>query len=352
MPGVSSASASRPLLGLRIPPYFTRVLGTNLVITILFATIGGFDRIGETLLEVNAVGFSIWGVAELLRALSRGRMTSLAVLAVAIPAGFLIGGKISALLGTPDFVSLLLGDPRNQWRSIAADLVLACLATGFFVYLARTEALRADLQTERRRSAEALQAETSARLALLQAQIEPHFLFNTLANVESTIDVDPAAARAILEQLNAYLRVSLSRTRRPTATVAEELSLLRALLTIAALRLGARLHFTLSVPPELEAATLPPLLLQPLVENAIRHGIEPSIRGGEIHIAAQRDGEFLRLRVSDSGIGFDSSSPEGVGLGNVRGRLEQLYGERGRLAIFRNEPCGTVVELTLPLEGL
>jgi signal transduction histidine kinase len=350
-PSFAGGEPSR-FVELRFGRKFALVSALNLVIAILFMTIGGVPGILETLLEVGAVGYSIWGVAEMLRWVTRGRMRPLAVLAIAIPAGFLVAGRICALLGAPDFVALILADPTHQWRSITADLVLACVATGFFILYARSEGLRADLQTERRRSAEVLQSETSARLALLQAQIEPHFLFNTLANAQSVVDSDPAAAKAILEHLNQYLRVSLNRTRRPIGTLDEELRLVRALLGIAALRLGDRLRFGMSVPAELEAVSLPPLLLQPLVENAIKHGIEPSIQGGEIRIEAQRDGETLRLRVIDSGVGFDPGSPEGVGLRNVRGRLAQLYGERGRLAIFRSEPHGATVELSLPLQGL
>jgi signal transduction histidine kinase len=331
---------------------FALVTGLNLIIAILSTLLGGIPGFLEPLAEVSAVGYGIWGVAELLRWVTRGRMRRLTVLAIAIPAGFLVGGRFCALFGAQDFVAMIVSDPAHQWRSITADIVLACAAIGFFMLYARSEALRADLQTERRRSAEVLQSETSARLALLQAQIEPHFLFNTLANAQSVVDSDPAAAKAILEHLNQYLRVSLNRTRRPTGTLGEELSLVRALLGIGALRLGDRLRFHMAVPPELEAATLPPLLLQPLVENAIKHGIEPSIQGGEIRVEAQRDGETLRLRVIDSGVGFDPGSPEGVGLRNVRGRLAQLYGERGRLAIFRSEPHGATVELLLPLQGL
>lgn len=328
------------------------VLAMNLVVAVLFATVGGLGRFAETLLECNAVGFAIWGAARALHALTHRRMSAVAVLAVAIPVGFVVGGKLSALLGTTDFVSLIVGDPVGEWRSLAGDLVVAGLATGFFLLYGRAEMLRADLQAERRRAAEALHSETSARLALLQAQIEPHFLFNTLANAQSAIESDPVAAKAILENLNRYLRVSLDRTRGRSATLREELNLLRALLGIAALRLGERLRFTIDVPTELESAMLPPLLVQPLVENALRHGIEPSVSGGEIRIEALAREGRLTLRVIDSGVGLDRTAPEGVGLANVRSRLESLYGERGRIALYRREPCGVVAELSMPLEGV
>jgi len=229
---------------------------------------------------------------------------------------------------------------------------MAIFATGFFIFYWRAEAYRADLQSERRRAAEALQSETSAKLALLQAQIEPHFLFNTLANAQSVIESDPRAAKSILEHLNQYLRVSLGRTRRSSSTLADELSLVDALLAIAALRLGERLRYCIEVPGALKAAQLPPLLLQPLVENALKHGIEPAVHGGVIRIDIKRQGDALRLRVSDSGVGLNASSPEGVGLANVRGRLASLYGDRARLALYQNEPSGVVAEITMPLQGV
>ena len=228
--------------------------------------------------------------------------------------------------------------------------MIAIFATSFFIFYWRAEAYRADLQSERRRAAEALQSETSAKLALLQAQIEPHFLFNTLANAQSVIESDPKTAKSILEHLNHYLRVSLGRTRRTSTTLADELSLIGALLVIAGLRLGERLRYSISVPDELMATQLPPLLLQPLVENALKHGIEPSVTGGEIRIDARSDGHLLHLRVRDTGVGLDTGSPEGVGLANVRGRLASLYGDRGRLAIYSEAPHGVVAEITMPLE--
>jgi sensor histidine kinase YesM len=112
------------------------------------------------------------------------------------------------------------------------------------------------------------------------------------------------------------------------------------------------MHYSVAVPAELESVQLPPLLLQPLVENALKHGIEPSVSGGEIRIEARREGDALLLRVIDTGVGLNASSPEGIGLANVRARLASLYGERGRLALYAHEPHGVAAEITLPLERL
>lgn len=328
------------------------MLVLNLLITVLLILLGDSRGFLDTLKVCNAIGFCIWGAFELLRVIV-GERVPLPVLAlVAVPGGFIAGSKIAALLGTVDIVSLAVRDPSHELRSLAGGLMVAMFATSFFIFYWRSEGYRADLQSERRRAAEALQSETQARLALLQAQIEPHFLFNTLANAQSVIESDPGTAKSILENLNQYLRVSLGRTRRATSTLGDEVSLIGALLAIAQLRLGKRLRYSIDVPAELQGARLPPLLVQPLVENALQHGIEPAVSGGEIHVAARREGDSLCLKVTDSGVGLDASSPERVGLGNVRGRLVSLYGERGRLALYGREPHGVVAEITLPLEGV
>ena len=328
------------------------MLVLNLLITVLLITLTVSWDFPETLKLTNAIGFCIWGMFELLRWLTRNRLPVLVLAVIGVPVGYIVGSRIAAWAGAPNPVSLLAQDPAHQWRMIAGGLMIAVFATSFFIFYWRGESYRADLQTERRRAAEALQAETSAQLALLQAQIEPHFLFNTLANAQSVIESDPKTAKSILEHLNQYLRVSLGRTRRTSSTLADEIGLIGELLAIAGLRLGDRLRYSIALPEELREAQLPPLLLQPLVENALKHGIEPSVIGGEIRVQARREEQSLCLRVTDTGVGMDTSSPEGVGLENVRGRLARLYGDRGRLAIYRHEPHGVVAEITMPLQRI
>lgn len=324
----------------------------NFLITVLLILLGVSHGFIDTLKVCNAIGFCIWGMFELVRVVARERLPVAALALIAVPGGFIAGSKLAALLGTTDIISLAVHDPSHQLKILAGSLMVAIFATGFFIFYWRSETYRADLQSERRRAAEALQSETAARLALLQAQIEPHFLFNTLANAQSVIESDPRAAKSILEHLNQYLRVSLGRTRRSSSTLGEEASLVSALLAIAELRLGARLRYSIDVPAELQAARLPPLLVQPLVENALKHGIEPAVAGGEIHVEARREGDSLCLRVTDTGVGLNAASPERIGLGNIRGRIASLYGERGRLALYGREPHGVAAEITLPLEGV
>ncbi len=190
-----------------------------------------------------------------------------------------------------------------------------------------------------------------AQLRMLQAQIEPHFLFNTLANVVSLIERDPPRAREMLLRLTEVLRLSLRRTREETTTLAQDAELLGNYLSILRMRLGGRLEYAFRIPQELLGLRLPPMLIQPLVENAVVHGIEPSAEGGKITIAAeQRDGRLI-VTVADTGRGFSASvSGHGVGLTNVRSRLQALFGDRARLALRENEPTGVVSVLEIPLD--
>jgi signal transduction histidine kinase len=328
------------------------LVGVNLLITILLILTRASTAYAQTLIVCNAIGFGIWGSYKVLRVVSRDRSPLFLNSVIAVPGGFILGSKFAALLGTPDIIALAVHDPIHEGRLLLGCLIIAIVATSFIIFYWHAAANRADLHSERRRAAEALQSETQAKLALLQAQIEPHFLFNTLANVQSVIESDPKTAKSILENLNQYLRVSLGRTRRPSSTLADELSLVSALLAIAAIRLGERLRYVIDVPEALQMAQLPPLLLQPLVENALKHGIEPAVNGGEIRVAARLVQGALHLSVTDTGVGLDASSPEGVGLANVRGRLESLYGRDGTLAIHVHEPHGVLAEITMPLVGI
>jgi sensor histidine kinase YesM len=306
------------------------------------------SSLAANLITTNVMGLSIWTIGTLVRLALRGRHPTLRR-AIAIVAGLFVGSKITGLMGAPDYLMQVIGHPLAMRRVILSNLLLGASAAFLFVYVSRSRATQEALERERRRAAEALQAETLARLGLLQAQIEPHFLFNSLANIHSLIKEDPDTASLILEELNSYLRTSLSRTRAATSTVGEEIELIEALLAIGAARLRARLEYSIRVPPELRQAPLPPLLLQPLVENAIRHGIEPAVGGGTIEVEARRTQDVLELTVKDSGVGFNAESPQGVGLTNVRARLDNLYGDRGKLEFYTNTPRGVIAQLIIPV---
>ena len=192
----------------------------------------------------------------------------------------------------------------------------------------------------------------SKRLKLLQAQIEPHFLFNTLANLQALIGVDPARAQAMLSHLDGYLRAALATTRNDWDTLAGEFALLRSYLEILAIRMGPRLTYELDLPPELATARLPPMLLQPLVENAIRHGLEPKVDGGKVRVAARDEGNKLVLVVEDSGMGFGAGAAAGtgVGLAHVKQRLAAVYGIGASIQTGESDGGGVRITLRVPLQ--
>lgn len=200
---------------------------------------------------------------------------------------------------------------------------------------------------------EMLQARvTEAQLKLLQGQIEPHFLFNTLANVQSLIDFDPERAKLMLERFTDYLRASLTQLRGDTTTLANEFAMLEAYLALMQLRMGERLKVALDLPADLRGIELPPLLAQPLVENAIHHGLEPTIAGGTVSVTARRLDRRLLVEVADDGQGLDGPrrrGGNGVALGNIRARLQARYGTSASLELLPRDGGGTRALIQFPL---
>ena len=338
-----------PIGAIRLTSWVRVILISSVIGVIVGLMEDSFKALLYNVIISNAFGISIFLITQGLMRGTRGRIGIIPALCIAAPAGMLVGGKLAALFGVDDLIGRWLHDPAHQWKSITLSVLLVIAASTFIFNQARSADFRLELERERRRSAEAARTQIVAQLTLLQAQIEPHFLFNTLAHVQSAIDQDPALGKVMLEHLIRYLRGTLTRSRSSLHRVSEEQELIEALLAIAAIRLGPRLRYEVQMPASVRDARLPPLLLQPLVENAIKHGVEPSIGGGEIHISGQFEGDMLILRVTDTGVGITLGNPEGVGLANVRERLASLYGSRGRLNLQRNMPRGTIAELRLPL---
>lgn len=193
------------------------------------------------------------------------------------------------------------------------------------------------------------------RLRMLQAQIEPHFLVNTLSNIITQVKHNPSVAKHMLSLLARYLRVSLTRTRGQRTTLKEELEVLSVYLEIQSFRMPGRLTHNISCPEAFNDLRFPPLLLQPLVENAVQHGIEPAIEGGKVNVEIYQTGEKLILKVTDSGRGLLTSNKKnhphrGVGITNIRSRLLGLYGQSANLKITQNEPTGVTAIMEIPLK--
>ena len=236
-------------------------------------------------------------------------------------------------------------------------VVTALFMLGVFVLGERRVAseILALRQSEQIASAGRLIAE--ARLRSLQAQIEPHFLYNTLANVVGLIETRPLQARHMLERFIDYLRASLAASRADTATLGAELDLAAAYLDVLAVRMGARLRYRFEIEDGCRDIVIAPMLLQPVVENAVTHGLEPKVEGGEITLRALRRAGQLWIEVSDTGAGLgtslDTSLPKvggGVGLSNLRARLRSLYDGAAQVQLLENQPCGITLRIVLPLQ--
>ncbi len=210
--------------------------------------------------------------------------------------------------------------------------------------LARNQALAFELE----RSQLERQA-LDARLHLLQAQVAPHFLFNTLANVQALVDAGSPQASTVLTSLIAYLRAAVPRLNQPATTFGQELQLVRAYLELMHMRMPDRLQFALHADEAALSLRCPPMTLLTLVENAIRHGIDPSEQGGRIDIHVLRRGDRCTVRVSDTGVGLRAGGQGlGTGLSTLRERLELAFGGDARLSVSAQHPGGVSAELDLP----
>lgn len=252
-------------------------------------------------------------------------------------------------LPLPPMSRLVYGATNNM---LIVTVMITAVISVFFGNRERVlvaEAIAADQKAR----AEAIERQAmQTQLQLLQAQIEPHILFNTLANVQGLIAIDAPRAQQMLDQFIVYLRATLTSSRAGSTTVGQEFALLDAYLGLMCVRMGARLAYSLDLPEALRGAALPPMLLQPLVENAILHGLEPKIDGGRIEVSAASADGMLTLTVSDTGLGLAQPPAKAgthLGLKNTRERLHALYGERASLTLVPNHPAGAIAHLTLPV---
>jgi signal transduction histidine kinase len=204
-------------------------------------------------------------------------------------------------------------------------------------------------EASRAKQSESEKERTVARLNLLHAQVEPHFLYNTLASAQYLARTDPPRADQMLGHLIHYLRHSLPLTEDALSTLGDELERTRAYLEIMKLRMGQRLALQIDVPDVLRPISLPPMMLQTLVENAIKHGLEPKPGGGTVWILARRDDGAVAITVADDGVGFSNATAgTGIGLKNVRERLRLIYGMDASLSVVSNAPEGVASTITVP----
>jgi len=246
---------------------------------------------------------------------------------------------------------------RSPWAPWSGALLLMKLATSMHVHLMIYAIIVAIVlgahayRTMRDRAIAAARLETrlaEAETAALRAQLQPHFLFNTLNAISALVPDQPVLAQRLIARLGDLLRLSIDQDRSQRSALAHELDFTDTYLAIEEARLGNRLRVVRDVAPDMLAVEVPALLLQPLVENAVRHGIAPSIGGGTLTIEAKAAGGMLRIRIADDGKGADGIR-EGVGLGNTRHRLRQLYGENQSFEIDTAPGKGFRVTILVPL---
>lgn len=235
-------------------------------------------------------------------------------------------------------------------QTVGGSIIMGAIISYFFYNKERLAQSIQMVQEERMKRLSSEKLALEANLKRLQAQVEPHFLFNTLSNIVSLMDTDLDRAKSMQMDLIRYLRTALGRARDKETTLGQETDMIRAYLDIFKIRMGDRLRYTISVPDALHDQPLPPMLIQPLVENALLHGLEPKIDGGRIDVTAAVQDSSLLITVADTGNGLTPHHRPGVGLTNVKDRLARLYGAKGRLSISENRPTGVSVSIEVPVQ--
>jgi signal transduction histidine kinase len=314
----------------------------------LFLTAVTPYSLSTNLVYAQFVGFAIYATVRVSCRLLDLPRPGLVSAAIGIPLGGLVGFALATWVKGFTLAEVLETHPDVALITTATALIFGVLAVWHFHDEARMLEAQTEARAERLQRVEQEALASRTQLALLQAQIEPHFLFNTLSNVVGLIETQPTVARTMLLDLTALLRTSLARTRQPMVTLGEELDLLRAYLGIMTVRMGSRLDWQIDAAPDVLTARLPPLLVQPLVENAIRHGLEPKADAGRLSIRCQRRGDMLDIEVTDNGLGFGGDINDGTGLANVRQRLAATCGSESSLSLTAHPAGGIIARLRLP----
>ena len=283
---------------------------------------------------------------------------SLAVFLGMAITGAVVGGIAAKLAMTGDLSTVLA-----QFVPVAPQILIGGLVTGLvyavlmvsIVQYRRTQLQRNNADLARLAQQEKMRRQLAdARLKLMQAQVEPHFLFNTLASVQQLAESKAPEAAQLTAQLITFLRAGLASLREESTTLAREFKAIDAYLMIMKTRMQDRLAFELDLPPALNDIDMPPAMLISLVENAIKHGLEPNPDGGKISVMARLENERLRLTVSDTGLGLGLSAAKtggGVGLDNIRQRLRAIFANDARLIVAENVPHGFIAVIDIPLHA-
>jgi len=292
----------------------------------------------------------LWGAVQSLNPWMRWPLR-----VAAIFGNTLLGSLLACLI----LVGLGLIPREEYWLEFWGSLkiatfisILAGVSIGVYeTFQSRLEESSLQLRTKQLEHERALKLATAAQLASLESRIHPHFLFNTLNSISSLIPEDPKRAERLVEQMAALLRFSLDANQSGLVPLAAELKVVADYLEIERARFGDRLRYQIDMAGDLDAARVPALAVQTLVENSVKYAIAPNRAGGEIRIAGSRENGSLRLAVTDQGPGFTLESvPAGHGLDNLKDRLATLFGDRAALTLDRRENCNSMI-LTVPYNG-
>ena len=329
-----------------------QALSCNTLIA-LFLTLIGARSLWQNFVYAQCIGLTIWVLIDVTRTLlitdwATQRRKLVWIVPLCVVLGYVVGVLLAGQLMGDDAMAFTWAQPRKTLGMLSMSLVAGAVLTYYFL---SREQLR-----EARTRAEALQRQAAqSQLRLLQSQLEPHMLFNTLANLQALIDSDPARASDMLDRLIAYLRATLQASRATTHPLQTEFDRLGDYLALMAVRMGPRLTYTLDLPAALAAVPVPTLLLQPLVENSIKHALEPRIGGGSLRVSARQAGADLVLEVLDTGAGpagalTNIDNAKGFGLAHVRERLLATYGSASAITFVVSGPCETCASITFPFK--
>jgi len=342
-------------------PSLTRALQIMVFNTVIALGIAIFMGGGwwQNWVYSQCIGLSIWALVDFGQywllpdpAKQWRRMFAIAPLGAAL--GYVLGSAAAQQFFPEHNFVHWREQPHLGLGFLLISLAAGVISTYYFMSREQLAATRAEMARTQREAEAAQRQAAQAQLALLQSQLAPHMLFNTLANLRALIALDAPRAQTMLDHLVDYLRATLNASRTPLHPLQTEFERLRDYLELIKVRMGARLHYELDLPAELGSIPVPSLLLQTLVENAIKHGLEPKPEGGQVQVRARRRGQQLCLEVCDTGLGLPADGrtvrDDGFGLTLARERLQTHYGPHAALELMAGSAGGTRAVATFDLK--
>lgn len=329
---------------------------TMIALGVAAAVVWFFDNeFLDLLVSTLCVGYTtmlLFTMAGNLPVVRRGAVPREAAQIIAVIMGSALGTIVTSLVKGRAIDTMFTERLSAFVATCGMGIGFGCVVVTLYFYRersarARAEVARMEAEVDATRAREEKRT-VLARLQLLQAQVEPHFLFNTLANVQHLVETDPQKASRMLGSLIRYLRAALPRMREEASTLGREIEMVRAYLEIQRVRMGDRLRFDVEVTEALDLRAFPPMMLISLVENAVKHGIDPLPEGGTIRVVASATPVGVRVDVIDTGIGLSEHMRMGIGLGNIRERLAALFDQGARLDLLENTPRGVTAAIEIP----